>query len=404
MVLLVVDTYMPFAPLDVLVPLHSTFRPLAITAGVLAMYGMVIVLVTSWLRKPIGTKVWRAIHLLAVPAFTLALAHGVFSGTDTERWWMWGMYAFTGLIVLFLVIVRGLSYGYRPPRPAPPERAKKTTPSNRPARTSGGSRRRLPRDADPAARGPGNASRTGRQSPTQGTGPITATVSSTSQTSRSSTPTTPSTLRILIPDRGHERAPLHLTGEGHDPFVHRDPERLGRQHQLLLHDPTHLVEDLLVVAQVLEEEVDPRDHAEDRPSGVHDRKPLDAPFVHEVRGLGGRRLGSDRHGRSGHQIAREQSLGLVALHLALVPLQEPRREDRRILMEEEVAFGHHAHDRAALPHHRNRAHAELAQHPHQLLEGGLRRCHHHRARHHVSHRACHDSHLLAEPLRPSSPR
>ena len=128
LVLLVVDTYMPFAPLDLLVPLHSTFRPLAITAGVLGMYGMVIVLVTSWLRKPIGTKVWRAIHLLAVPAFTLALAHGVFAGTDTERWWMWGMYALTGLFVLFLVIVRGLSYGYRPPRPAPPERAKKTIP------------------------------------------------------------------------------------------------------------------------------------------------------------------------------------------------------------------------------------------------------------------------------------
>jgi hypothetical protein len=33
------------------------------------------------------------------------------------------MYALTGLIVVFLVIVRGLSYGYRPPRPAPPERA-----------------------------------------------------------------------------------------------------------------------------------------------------------------------------------------------------------------------------------------------------------------------------------------
>jgi len=36
---------------------------------------------------------------------------------------MWGMYALTGLLVVFLVLVRGLSYGYRPPRPAPPERA-----------------------------------------------------------------------------------------------------------------------------------------------------------------------------------------------------------------------------------------------------------------------------------------
>ena len=118
---------MPFHILDVLVPMRSTFRPIAITAGVLAMYATVAVMVSSWVRKKLSTKVWRSIHLLAVPAFTLALAHGVFSGTDTQRWWMWGMYALTGLIVVFLVIVRGLSYGYRPPRPAPPERATRTT-------------------------------------------------------------------------------------------------------------------------------------------------------------------------------------------------------------------------------------------------------------------------------------
>ena len=121
--LLLIDPYMPFHILDVLVPMRSTFRPIAITAGVLAMYATVAVMVSSWVRKKLSTKVWRSIHLLAVPAFTLALAHGVFSGTDTQRWWMWGMYALTGLIVVFLVIVRGLSYGYRPPRPAPPERA-----------------------------------------------------------------------------------------------------------------------------------------------------------------------------------------------------------------------------------------------------------------------------------------
>ncbi|MGZ5289844.1 MAG: ferric reductase-like transmembrane domain-containing protein [Actinomycetota bacterium] len=123
MAILLIDAYMPFHVLDLLVPMRSTFRPVAITAGVIAMYAMVAVMVSSWVRKKLSTKVWRSIHLLAVPAFTLALAHGVFSGTDTQRWWMFGMYALTGLIVVFLVIVRGLSYGYRAPRPAPPERA-----------------------------------------------------------------------------------------------------------------------------------------------------------------------------------------------------------------------------------------------------------------------------------------
>lgn len=121
-VLLVIDSFMPFRWVDVLVPMHSTFRPVAITLGVLGMYGAVIVLVSSWLRKPIGTKVWRAIHLLAIPAFALSLAHGVLAGTDTGRSWMWGFYAFTGLSVLFLILVRGFTYGYRPPRAAPPAR------------------------------------------------------------------------------------------------------------------------------------------------------------------------------------------------------------------------------------------------------------------------------------------
>jgi sulfoxide reductase heme-binding subunit YedZ len=123
--LLVIDRFMPFNLADVLVPMHSSFRPVAITMGVVAMYGAVVVLVSSWLRKPIGPKLWRALHLMAVPAFTLALAHGVFAGTDTVRTWMWAMYAATGLSVVFLVIVRGLSYGYRPPRPPAPERARK---------------------------------------------------------------------------------------------------------------------------------------------------------------------------------------------------------------------------------------------------------------------------------------
>ena len=122
MVLLVIDSFMPFRWVDVLVPMHSTFRPVAITLGVLGMYGAVIVLVSSWLRKPIGTKVWRAIHLLAIPAFALSLAHGVLAGTDTGRSWMWGFYAFTGLSVLFLILVRGFTYGYRPPRATPPAR------------------------------------------------------------------------------------------------------------------------------------------------------------------------------------------------------------------------------------------------------------------------------------------
>jgi sulfoxide reductase heme-binding subunit YedZ len=131
--MLVFDRFMPFAVLDVLVPMRSTYRPIAITLGILAMYAATVVVVTSWVRGRMATKVWRAIHLLAVPAFVLAMLHGVFAGTDTDRPWMFAMYAATGVVTLFLVLVRGLTVGYRPPRATPthsPQRERMREPAS----------------------------------------------------------------------------------------------------------------------------------------------------------------------------------------------------------------------------------------------------------------------------------
>jgi sulfoxide reductase heme-binding subunit YedZ len=127
--LLLIDGFMPFSLADLTVPMSSEYRPIAITAGVIAMYAVVAVMVSSWLRKRLGTVWWRRLHLMAVPAFTLALLHGVLAGTDTERPWMFAIYAATGLIVVFLTLVRAFTYGYRPPRPAPAVRSRPTEPA-----------------------------------------------------------------------------------------------------------------------------------------------------------------------------------------------------------------------------------------------------------------------------------
>jgi hypothetical protein len=111
---------MPFSLADLVIPMSSTFRPVATTFGVVAMYLMVFVIVTSWLRKPIGTRWWRRTHMLAVPTFVLSLVHGVFAGTDAARPAMWWTYVATGLLVLFLLVVRGLTAGFRPERASLP--------------------------------------------------------------------------------------------------------------------------------------------------------------------------------------------------------------------------------------------------------------------------------------------
>lgn len=110
---LIVDRYMKFHILDVLIPLRGSYKPVGVALGILAMYAMIFVVGLSWIRKSLSAKLWRASHILAVPAFTLAMLHGVFAGTDTVRPIMWGLYLSTGLIVTFLLVVRGFTAGLR---------------------------------------------------------------------------------------------------------------------------------------------------------------------------------------------------------------------------------------------------------------------------------------------------
>jgi methionine sulfoxide reductase heme-binding subunit len=105
---LLIDTFEPFGFLDVLVPGHASYRTVGVGLGVAAMYLTVIVLVSSWIRRGIGPAWWRRLHVLAVPAFSLSMVHGVLAGSDSLSPWMWGMYSSSGMMVVSLLVVRAL--------------------------------------------------------------------------------------------------------------------------------------------------------------------------------------------------------------------------------------------------------------------------------------------------------
>ena len=113
---ILLDQFVDFDALDVMIPFRSDVRPVAVGLGVLAMYVALVVLLTSWIRRALGTTWWRRFHVLATPAFALALMHGMAVGTDTRRPWMWWMYVATALVIAFLLIVRALTEGVRPVR------------------------------------------------------------------------------------------------------------------------------------------------------------------------------------------------------------------------------------------------------------------------------------------------
>ncbi len=79
---LLLDRYVHFDLRSVLVPFASTWRPLAVTWGVLALYLLVLVQVSSWARRRLSRRLWHGIHLLSYPLVWLVAIHAGSSGTD----------------------------------------------------------------------------------------------------------------------------------------------------------------------------------------------------------------------------------------------------------------------------------------------------------------------------------
>jgi predicted ferric reductase len=81
---LVLDSYIEFGVREILIPFTSTYRPAAVAWGVIALYLLLAVEITSLLRKRISKRAWRMTHFLSFPLFILATVHGVTAGTDKD--------------------------------------------------------------------------------------------------------------------------------------------------------------------------------------------------------------------------------------------------------------------------------------------------------------------------------
>ncbi len=81
----------PFTSLGIaaaIIPLASSYRPIAVGLGVISMDLALAVIVTSLLRERIGSRIWRTVHWAAYGAWPLAVAHSITSGSDTLDPWM----------------------------------------------------------------------------------------------------------------------------------------------------------------------------------------------------------------------------------------------------------------------------------------------------------------------------
>ncbi len=111
---LVADDYLHIAWREIFVPMAlDQYRPGAVTWGVVALYLLVAVQVSSWLRDLIPRRWWRGIHFLSYPAFWMITVHGLQAGSDAGRPVVrWGVVVLVGLVA-FVTFVRLFTVGPR---------------------------------------------------------------------------------------------------------------------------------------------------------------------------------------------------------------------------------------------------------------------------------------------------
>jgi predicted ferric reductase len=103
-VVLLLDRYLPYSIWQILVPFISPYRPFWVGVGVIGFYLTLLVTVTFYLRKRIGMRAFRIIHVLSLVGYLGATLHGVYAGTDSSLPAMQLLYKGTGLVVVFLTV------------------------------------------------------------------------------------------------------------------------------------------------------------------------------------------------------------------------------------------------------------------------------------------------------------
>lgn len=108
---LMFDQFLPFSIWQILIPFTDSYRPFWVGLGIIGAYIFLLVTVTFYMRKMIGSKAFRSIHMLSIVGYLGATLHGLFAGTDSALPVTRIIYVGTFLVVLFFTgywIVMGM--------------------------------------------------------------------------------------------------------------------------------------------------------------------------------------------------------------------------------------------------------------------------------------------------------
>ncbi len=102
---LAVDDFIGFGLRDFVVPFVSSYKPVAVGLGVIAMYLLLAVEVTSLAMRKLPRRTWYAVHLSSYVIFAIATVHGLTAGTDRHNAvFQWACLLTAGLVLMMTLV------------------------------------------------------------------------------------------------------------------------------------------------------------------------------------------------------------------------------------------------------------------------------------------------------------
>lgn len=81
---ILLDTYTNFGITDVIVPFAGSWHPVAVAWGIVGMYLLAAIEITSLVRNRLSKRTWHAVHLLSYFLFATTTIHMLTAGTDVK--------------------------------------------------------------------------------------------------------------------------------------------------------------------------------------------------------------------------------------------------------------------------------------------------------------------------------
>ena len=106
--LLLLDKYYSYSVANLFVPFTGPYRPEWVGLGTMAFWLSLVITLSFTVKKRIGNRAWRWIHMLSYASFALVTLHGLTAGTDGVQP---GFQIMMAVSVIVVVLMLGMRLG-----------------------------------------------------------------------------------------------------------------------------------------------------------------------------------------------------------------------------------------------------------------------------------------------------